>query len=53
MEGNLPFHYNVIFQPYQSFEARSSTTGEIDICPRGLFQTKSMPNDFYLKVFWL
>ncbi len=38
----------VIFQPYKTFEPPSSTLGE-DV----LFWTNSMPNNFYLKVFWL
>ncbi len=45
---------NVIFEPYKSFKPPSCTQGEDRHMPSWIFFVRnSMPNNFYLKAFWI
>ncbi len=50
-EYNLPLLY-IIFQPYQSFETRSSTLGEIDMCAHWLFYGELHSKKLLLEPFF-
>ncbi len=49
----MSLQYNIIFQPYQSFEPPSSTVGEIGICSRGLFCTKFNSEQLLFEAFFV
>ncbi len=54
IECNLQFQYNIIFQPYQSFESHSSFGGgeeKIDIHDPAFFVQNPILNNFHLKLF--
>ncbi len=53
IDCNMPFLYNIIFQPYESFTTPSFTRAGLDICACRLFCTKFNAKQLSFEVLFL